>query len=457
MTATTSHDDNDEQQSAAPPSAEGSPGNRSEGSSPGMMTRSMANSTPAASTTTSGRPGRPAGPRRTSTADTATMTGAATVPPASSSTLPSAENSPREGGAGGAGPGGNSRTNSNNGRNVRTSPNNASHLATGATVPGGQRVPSIARRSVSSGSGDGGGFGSGGGGAAPSASSGPRRSARHQNQPGSGGPGHMNSNASGTGSGGSQEPPRMAPTGVNVVPGRLASSATGAGVGPGGAATAAASASGARCINPANEINSRLDAHVEVKVYPCNNNASSSQQNKKNKFTQFTIKPEGVIIQGANSRHRTAQSGSGDLGAEYAKHIGRKLRRYELSDTRACQLLVTTHGGSYWAVPAPEAFSRHSGTCRLLGDRKHPLASHTLQVGDFLRVGSVGVVVIETHDGTENKILSEDKIKKIIKDTTSGNGGFLDFGETEDGEFQFGLGWVGLAVELIFIRDIYAK
>ena len=228
--------------------------------------------------------------------------------------------------------------------------------------------------------------------------------------------------------------------GVHSTPSGLALASTG-GVGPGGSApptTAAASStatSGARCINPANEINSRLDAHVEVKVYPCNNNASSSQQTKKGKFTQFTIKPEGVIIQGANSRHRTQQSGSGDLGAEYAKHIGRKLRRYELSDTRACQLLVTTHGGSYWAVPAPEAFSRHSGTCRLLGDRKHPLASHTLQVGDFLRVGSVGVVVIETHDGTENKILSEDKIKKIIKDTTSGNGGFLDFGETEDGEF----------------------
>ena len=452
MTATTSHDDNDDQQqgsSAAPPSAEGSP-SRSEGSSPGMMTRSMANTNTSNNnnnSTNSGRPGRPAGPRRASTADTAAMTGAATVPSASNSALPSAENSPREGGGSGGRTTNNGGT-SNNGRNVHTSPNNTSGLSTGATVPGGQRVPSIARRSVSSGSGDGGGFGSGG--AAPSASSGPRRSARNQNQPG-GGPGHtnMSTNASGTGSGGSQEPPRMAPTGVNVVPGRLASSTTGAGVGPGGAATAAASAgasasSGARCINPANEINSRLDAHVEVKVYPCNNNASSSQQNKKNKFTQFTIKPEGVIIQGANSRHRTAQSGSGDLGAEYAKHIGRKLRRYELSDTRACQLLVTTHGGSYWAVPAPEAFSRHSGTCRLLGDRKHPLASHTLQVGDFLRVGSVGVVVIETHDGTENKILSEDKIKKIIKDTTSGNGGFLDFGETEDGEFQYGLGWVGL-------------
>jgi len=179
------------------------------------------------------------------------------------------------------------------------------------------------------------------------------------------------------------------------------------------------------CLNQAKDVNDRLDTQVEVKVYPCNNNSG----NVKKKFSQFSVKPEGVIIQGTN-RHRNS---SNDIGTEYAQHVGRKLERYELNDTRACQLLVTTHAKSFWVVPAPEAFSRHSGTCRLLGDRKHPLASHTLSVGDFLRVGSVGVVVIETHDGEENRILSEDKIQKIMRDTTSGNGTFLDLGET-DGE-----------------------
>lgn len=192
---------------------------------------------------------------------------------------------------------------------------------------------------------------------------------------------------------------------------------------------AAAVASSVHCLNSASDVNARLDTQVEVRVYPCNNNASAAGQNPKKKFTQFTVKPEGVIIQGTN-RHRSA---SNDLGSEYALHVGRKLQRYELSDTRACQLLVTTHAKSFWVVPAPEAFSRHSGTCRLLGDRKHPLAPHTLQVGDFLRVGSVGVVVIETHNGVENRILSEEKIQKIMKDTTSSSGGFLDIGET-DGE-----------------------
>lgn len=176
-------------------------------------------------------------------------------------------------------------------------------------------------------------------------------------------------------------------------------------------------------LNPTSEVNARLDTQVEVRVYPCNNNNGNSSSKKK--FTQFTVKPEGVIIQGTNRRSDY------DLGSEYARHIGRKLQRYELADTRACQLLVTSHAKSFWVVPAPEAFSRHSGTCRLLGDRKHPPTAHTLQVGDFLRVGSVGVVVIETHDGVHQKSLSEERIQKIMRDTASG--GFIDLGET-DGE-----------------------
>lgn len=188
-------------------------------------------------------------------------------------------------------------------------------------------------------------------------------------------------------------------------------------------------------LNPATEINSRLDTQVEVRVYPCNNNnGTATAHTQKKKFTQFHVKPEGVIIQGTNRHNRSQNGGMNpiDLGTEYAMHVGRKLQRYELSDTRACQLLVTTHHKSFWVVPAPEAFSRHSGTCRLLGDRKHPPASHGLQVGDFLRVGSVGVVVIETHDGRENRVLSEEKIQKIMKDTTNNSGGF-DLADT-DGE-----------------------
>jgi hypothetical protein len=148
-----------------------------------------------------------------------------------------------------------------------------------------------------------------------------------------------------------------------------------------------------------------------------------------------------VIIQGSN---RSRNANTIDLGTEYGSKVGRKLQRYELSDTRACQLLVTTHAKSFWVVPAPEAFSRHSGTCRLLGDRKHPPAPHTLQVGDFLRVGSVGVVVIETHNGVENRVLSEEKIQRIMKDTTNSNQGFLDLAETDGGKFFYSVFYTSL-------------
>jgi hypothetical protein len=92
-----------------------------------------------------------------------------------------------------------------------------------------------------------------------------------------------------------------------------------------------------------------------------------------------------------------------------------------VNDTCAFHLLVTTHGNSFWVVAAPDAVSRHSGICRLLGNKKYPPATHVLQVGDFLRLGSIGLVVIETHNGVENRVLSEEKIEKIMKDATSGS------------------------------------
>lgn len=52
-----------------------------------------------------------------------------------------------------------------------------------------------------------------------------------------------------------------------------------------------------RCINPASDVNARLDTQVEVRVYPCNNNQSGG----KKKFTTFTIKPEVSLLIAPNS------------------------------------------------------------------------------------------------------------------------------------------------------------
>ena len=59
-----------------------------------------------------------------------------------------------------------------------------------------------------------------------------------------------------------------------------------------------------RCINPASDVNSRLDTQVEVRVYPCNNNQSSG----KKKFTTFTIKPEVSFAFGKLLRKEKAET-----------------------------------------------------------------------------------------------------------------------------------------------------
>lgn len=51
----------------------------------------------------------------------------------------------------------------------------------------------------------------------------------------------------------------------------------------------------------------------------------------------------------------------------------------------------------------------------------------------------MGVVVIETHDGKENHVLSEEKIQKIMRDTTSNtaSGVFSDLAETDGGKLYY--------------------
>ena len=139
------------------------------------------------------------------------------------------------------------------------------------------------------------------------------------------------------------------------------------------------------CAQPLQPITTHPDHHlfvssaarflVEVKCF----SAASSQK----RFSSFTIKPSGVVIQGSKSNVSLGEwSGRGwsvgwsvrvscvvillhpvsnfeipqlaDIGQLYANATGQSLQRYELTDARACQLLVVSHLDSFWAVPAPE-------------------------------------------------------------------------------------------------------
>jgi pSer/pThr/pTyr-binding forkhead associated (FHA) protein len=64
----------------------------------------------------------------------------------------------------------------------------------------------------------------------------------------------------------------------------------------------------------------------------------------------------------------------------------------KILDNRASQVLVMYLGG-WHAIPTPDIFSRHSGTCMLVGDKYNPSEKYPLQLGDCIRLGSVGLIV----------------------------------------------------------------
>ena len=55
----------------------------------------------------------------------------------------------------------------------------------------------------------------------------------------------------------------------------------------------------------------------------------------------------------------------------------------------------------------------------MLGDRKHAATVHDLSVGDVLRVGSVGLVVMEVHNGAKGEALKEETVERLVKDTAA--------------------------------------
>lgn len=66
-----------------------------------------------------------------------------------------------------------------------------------------------------------------------------------------------------------------------------------------------------------------------------------------------------------------------------------------VDDSRATSLTIKNRRGEFICGPSLERFSGHTGACRVLGNKKLPIVPHALQLGDFIRIGSVGLVVCE--------------------------------------------------------------
>ena len=58
------------------------------------------------------------------------------------------------------------------------------------------------------------------------------------------------------------------------------------------------------------------------------------------------------------------------------------------------------------AIPTIDCFSRHNGTCLVVGDKTYQSQPYTLKLGDCLRLGSVGLVVSEMKcaNGSEERL-----------------------------------------------------
>ncbi len=120
--------------------------------------------------------------------------------------------------------------------------------------------------------------------------------------------------------------------------------------------------------------------------------------------TRQQEQPTEVQITGRGGLFHGSQSPSSEIiQALASSHINP--RHIPLLDSRAHHFLVTYSNG-WHAISSPEIFSRHSGTCIIIGDRNYPGKPYPIKIGDCFRLGSVGVVVSEVKNdkGVEQKL-----------------------------------------------------
>ena len=75
--------------------------------------------------------------------------------------------------------------------------------------------------------------------------------------------------------------------------------------------------------------------------------------------------------------------------------------------------MLVAYSDGWFAIPAPEIFSRNSGTCLILGDRTHTSQPYAMKLGDCFRLGSVGLVVTEMKLAGEEAQRLDSKIVQV--------------------------------------------
>jgi hypothetical protein len=100
------------------------------------------------------------------------------------------------------------------------------------------------------------------------------------------------------------------------------------------------------------------------------------------------------------------------------RHAGMKIgiEQGVNGDETSNRLRVAFFENRYWCLPNNDAFSSHTGTCRLLGNKRLSGPAYPLKVGDFVCLGSVVLVISEIRTHTRNERLSSTDVQKLRAD-----------------------------------------
>jgi hypothetical protein len=146
-----------------------------------------------------------------------------------------------------------------------------------------------------------------------------------------------------------------------------------------------------------------------VVVVKYQSSTGATRRNPDNIVSQV-VTPRGVILYGTLYNPTSIQRAINSSG--FPMMVPTDMA---IPDSRAHRLLVSYCQG-WHLVPFPEVFSRHSGTCYVVGDRNNTGIPFQIKIGDCFRLGSVGLVVSELKlpDQEEQKL--DAKSLQFLKD-----------------------------------------
>lgn len=143
---------------------------------------------------------------------------------------------------------------------------------------------------------------------------------------------------------------------------------------------------------------------------------ASSQKYRLPGSQKLRITQEPYVLTGSGKG-----SDENNVKAAFESAFGTAVAEMQLPDPKAYQLLIAPSARGHWLLPSAEPFSRTTGTCRLIGDRRHRSTAQKISLGDCFRLGSVGMIVSEIHTGEPggHQILSESSWNFLRNDIES--------------------------------------